>query len=105
MKLVIDSSILIDILRGGNTGDNLFNKVEKDNPEILIPTIVIFELFSGQSSKESAIQLKIMNVIRSFTRIELTEELAIRAGELYRQFGRHIGVSDYIIAASALELN
>lgn len=104
MKVVIDSSILIDILRGGNTADTLFHTMEKDNPEIFIPTIVIFELFSGQSSKDSAIQSKIKNLIRGFTKIEFTEELAIRAGELYRQFGKQIGVSDYIIAASTLEL-
>lgn len=105
MKIVIDTSILIDVLRGGDTGEILFNEVEKDNPEILIPTIVIFELFSGQSSNDPTIQPKIKNLIRNFTRIEFTEESAIIAGELYRQYGKDIGVSDCIIAASGLALN
>lgn len=105
MKVVIDTSILIDVLRGGSAADDLFNNFEKDNAEIFIPTIVIFELFSGQSSKDSTVNLKIKNLIQNFTRIELGEDLALHAGELYRQFGKTIGVSDYIIAATALELN
>lgn len=104
MKIIIDSSVFIDSLRGGKAADVIFNKIEKLDVEIFIPTIVIFELLSGQSSKKSLIRAKITNLIRNFERIELTEEIAVRAGALYRQFGKHIGVSDYIIAASALEI-
>lgn len=104
MKIIIDSSVFIDFFRNGKAGDVIFNKIGKLDAEIFIPTIVIFELFSGQSSKKSLIQTKITNLIRTFKRIELTEEIAVRAGELYRQFGKHIGVSDYIIAASALDI-
>lgn len=105
MRVIIDSSVFIDSLRGGKAGNVIFNNIEKLDAEIFIPTIVIFELFSGKSSKNSLIRAKITNLIRNFERVELTEEIAIRAGELYRQFGKHIGVSDYIIAASALEMN
>lgn len=105
MKLVIDSSVLIDYLRGGTTADQLFNRIEKQNAELFIPTIVIFELFSGQSSENPLTRNKIINLIRDFHRIEFTEELAIHAGELYRKLGKHISPQDYIIAASALELN
>lgn len=104
MKIIIDSSVFIDSLRGGKVADVIFNKIEKLDVEIFIPTIVIFELLSGQSSKKSLIRTKITNLIRNFKRIELTEEIAVRAGALYRQLGKNIGVSDYIIAASALEI-
>ena len=104
MKIIIDSSIFIDFLRGGKAGDLIFNKIEKLDAEIFIPTIVIFELFSGQSNKNSLIRTRTTNLIRNFKRIELTEEIAVHAGGLYRQFGKHIGVSDYIIAASALDI-
>lgn len=104
MKLVIDTSVLIDFLRGGIIGKELFDKVEKQTQELFIPTIVIFELFSGTSSKNPLVKTKIINFIRNFKRIELTEELAMRAVELYRQIGKHIGPQDYIIAASALDL-
>src|SRR3989304_6209010 len=104
MRIIIDSSVFIDSLRGGKAGNVIFNKIEKLDAEIFIPTIVIFELFSGKSSKNSLIRAKITNLIRNFKMVELTEEIAIRAGGLYRKFGKHIGVSDYIIAASALDL-
>lgn len=104
MRIIIDSSVFIDLLRGGKAGRAIFNEIEKLDVEIFIPTIVIFELFSGQSSKKPLIRTKIINLIRSFKRVELIEEIAVSAGELYRQFGKHIGVSDYIIAASALKI-
>jgi predicted nucleic acid-binding protein len=104
MKIIIDSSIIIDYLRGG-TKWHSFLKEAPRNAELFLPTIVIFELFSGQSSKNSTARKDILHLLQQFTFIELTETIAITAGDLYRQFGKHIGVSDYIIAASALELN
>lgn len=105
MKLVIDSSILIDFLRGGKTSERFFKNIREQNPKFFIPTIVIYELFSGKSSEKSSTGVKIINLIDSFERIELTEQLAISAGELYRKLGSQIGSSDYIIAASALSMN
>jgi predicted nucleic acid-binding protein len=104
MKVIVDSSVFIDSLRGGRKGDAIFDGIEKENAEMLIPTVVIFELFSGQSTKDPVIKKKITALIRNLKRVELTEEIAMRAGELYRQFGKRIGVSGHIIAASALEI-
>lgn len=105
MKLLIDASILIDYLRGGIVGTQFFDQIVNQNVEFLIPTIIIFELFSGKSTKNPLIAKKIADFIASFKRIELTEEIALRAGKLYRQTGKALGPQDYIIAASALELN
>ena len=104
MKLVVDTSILIDYLRGGKIGSELFDRIEKQNGELFIPTIVIFELFSGKSSDNHSVLIKITNFIHNFKRIDLTEEIAIRAGKMYKQLGKQIGPQDYIIAASALEI-
>ena len=104
MKIVVDTSILIDYFRGGSIGDRLFDRIEKQKGEFFIPTIVIFELFSGKSSSNPSVALKITNFISDFKRIDLTEEVAMRAGELHRQIGKQISPQDYIIAASALEL-
>jgi predicted nucleic acid-binding protein len=105
MKLITDTSILIDFLRGGEAGTNFFNQIKKQEFELLIPTIIIFELFSGKSAENPTVLKKITNFLASFKRIELTEAIAIRAGQLYRQTGRTLGPQDYIIAASALEIN
>ena len=103
MKIVIDSSILIDYLRGGTKWQD-FLRVSPRNAEFFLPTIVHFELFSGKSSKKSIVVKDILNLLKQFTHIELTETIAIKAGELCRDIGTHIDPEDYIIAASALEL-
>lgn len=105
MKLVIDTSILIDSLRGGTASKHFFGTIASHNPEFFIPTIVIFELYCGVSSAIPPVRVKISSLINQFKRIELTEETAIHAGELYRKIGKQISPQDYIIAASAISLN
>jgi len=104
VKFIIDASIFIDYLRGGIIGKHIFDEIEKENGELFIPTIVIFELFSGKSSDKPSVSIKITNFIHNFERIDLTEEIAIRAGKMYRVLGKQISPQDYIVAASALEI-
>lgn len=104
MKIIFDTSILIDYLRGATTGEEVFDQIEKQNAQPFIPTIVIYELFSGKSTKNSSVRIKITNMIQDFRRIELTEEIAMIAGKLYREIGKQVSTQDYIIAASALSI-
>lgn len=103
MKVVIDTSIIVDYLRGGQKWEEFLTSAEKDL-NLFIPTIVIFELFSGQSTKNSNVRTIIENFIDQFERIDLTESLAKSAGQLRSTIGIHISPQDYIIAASALDL-
>lgn len=106
MKIVVDTSILIDYLRGGKRGGQFIEEVEgDDDSELFLPTIVVFELFSGQSTKSPIVVTKILNLLKFFQRIELTEEIAIQAGQLYRDTKKTLQVPDYIIAASAVQIN
>ena len=103
MKIVVDTSILIDYLRGGKTGIQFIEKVEGDDElELFLPTIVIFELFSGQSTKSSIVVNKILNLLKFFQRIELTEDIARAAGQLFRDTKKTLQVPDCIIAASSV---
>lgn len=104
MKLVLDTSILIDHLRGGSLWKGLLDRLEREDAELFIPTIVIFELYSGVSTKKSENSLEVKNLIKNFHQIELTEKIATYAGELYRDISHTFQVPDYIIAASALEI-
>ena len=104
MKLVLDSSIIIDYLRNGQVGKSFFEE-KKVDMQFFLPTIVIFELFSGKSANNSRTVNIIEDFLHYFERITLTESIASRAGKLYREIPRKIDVSDYIIAASALEIN
>ncbi|MGH7202879.1 MAG: type II toxin-antitoxin system VapC family toxin [Candidatus Levyibacteriota bacterium] len=104
MRLVIDTSILIDHLRGGAKWEELLNTVEHD-AEIYLPTVGIFELFSGKSTANPQVAREINEFIKFFQKVELTEKIAKGAGELYRDINKTLGAPDYIIAATTLELS
>ena len=104
MKIVVDTSILIDSLRGGTKWQEFLKSLSQE-VELYIPTIVIFELFSGHSTRNIEVRQKVEDIIIYLRRIELTEEIAKQAGQLYRDISRELKVPDYIIAASALQVN
>lgn len=104
MKLVVDTSVLIDHLRGGSTWKKVVAEIGEDL-KLFVPTIVIFELFSGQSTHDPSIVVKIYQLLHNFQKVELDENIAKIAGELFRDTKKIIQVPDYIIAASALSVN
>ncbi len=104
MKLIIDTNIIIDELRGGKKWDDLVGGFRKIDAELFLPSIVIFEIFSGQSSKNRKIKDKIDNLLGHFRLIDLSEGIAQKAGEIYRDNDSTLGVVDYIIAATAIEV-
>lgn len=104
MKLLIDTSVLIDHLRGGTVWKNILKRIKgNENIELYVPTIVIFELFSGHSTHQQVILYRIEDLLLDFQRIGLTEKIAQKGGELYRDLSFRLQVPDYIIAATALE--
>ncbi|HUD44816.1 MAG TPA: PIN domain-containing protein [Patescibacteria group bacterium] len=105
MKLIVDTSILIDNLRGGKIFATILDDLERENAELIVPTIVFFELFSGRSTRAPEIIKEINMLMKNFQRVDLTERIAKRAGELYRDINKDLGAADYVISASALELN
>lgn len=104
MKIVADTSILIDHLRGGNAWKKIASEIDNDT-QLFVPTIVLFELFSGTSTKKPAIVSQIYKLLGTFQRLDLNELIARQAGELYRDANKTLQVPDYIIAASALQIN
>lgn len=103
MKLVFDTNILIDHLRGGDVWDRILEEIDEDT-QIYLPSIVMLELFSGQSSKDKKNSKKILDLVDCFKIIALDSEIARVAGELYRDVRKDLEVPDYIVAATALHL-
>ncbi len=103
MKLLADTSILIDKLRGGYHLDKFWEKADRD-AELFLSTIVLFELFSGKSSKDTEIVKKIKVLLEYFHSVEVSEAIAKRAGEIYRDDSSKLQVPDYLIAATAIEI-
>lgn len=103
MKFVIDTNILIDKLRGGEKFDLFLEKLDKDS-ELYLPSIVFFELFSGISSKKEDITNYILSLKKLFHLVDMTLEIAKRAGEINRDMAENLEAPDYIIAATAIEI-
>ncbi len=101
MKLIVDTSVIIDHLRGGVVWQDILENINKDY-EFYIPSIVIMELFSGRSTLDDVVSKKILDFLQFFNEIDLNKDIAKRAGELFRDVNKDLGVTDYIIAASAL---
>ena len=104
MRIVVDTSILVDNLRGGKKWHNFLKDVEKD-VELFLPTIVIFELFLGVSSKRKEVEKKISNFRKYFQQVDLNWEIAKKAAEIYRDQTKDIEAADCIISATAFTLN
>lgn len=47
---------------------------------------------------------KVYKLLANFQRIDLDEDIAKKAGELFRDIKRTVLVPDYIVAASALQI-
>lgn len=102
IKIVVDTSILIDHLRGGKIWENFTNIHKGEDIKLLTPTIVVFELFSGQSSKEIKIRRRMNKLLENLQLIELDAKIARKAGEIFRDSSKTFEVPDYIVAAVAL---
>ncbi len=103
MKLVVDTSIIIDALRGGKRWNMLFSKVEKEM-ELFLPTAVVFELYSGLSTRNKNVEKKIRVMLKYFQRVDLTERIAQHAGILFQDAREGVSLADYVIAATAYEI-
>ena len=102
VKIVVDSSVLIDFSR---TGKGLFlelnDKFKQGEVDILIPTVVIYEFWSGRSMASVIAEKKAKELLSKYNKIVLGEIVAEKAGDLTRKFSME-GM-DAIIAATCLE--
>ncbi|MEW5847259.1 MAG: type II toxin-antitoxin system VapC family toxin [Myxococcota bacterium] len=104
MRRLLDTSVLIDHLRGVERAVELLTTFAAAGDELWSVTPVRTEVLAGMRRGE---EKKTMLLLNALAWQVVTEEVADRAGVLARRFLRsHPGVDtvDYIIAAAALEL-
>jgi len=109
VKYLLDTNVCIRILNGSNR--NILSRIETiKNDEIIIPSIVRFELYYG--SYKSKIPTKttynLNQFLNSFETIVFNDTIAEIAGKLradLSQKGTPIGPYDIIIAATAIYTN
>lgn len=101
MKIIIDTSILIDYLRTKDLNSE-YAKLKTKN-ELIISLITIAELYSGKSAKKEKQKEIIEKILESLEIIIPDIHLAKEAGKLRAEYQLSLG--DAFIAALALNIN
>ena len=101
VKVVVDSSVLIEEERkGSKLYWKMVKKAKEGKIKILIPTVVIAELWMDRSMDKKTVFEGMEKRISPFERVSVDEEVARKAGEIGRK-GEVWGF-DAVIAASCL---
>ena len=82
----------------------IFAEVENKDYKLYLPSIVGFEIYSGESSKRPEQVKRIKEFLNYFEIVELDWNIAQKAGEIYRDYVSDLEVPDYIVAATAQEI-
>jgi toxin FitB len=100
---IVDSSGWLEYFGKGANG-KLFAPVIQKTDELLVPTIIIYEVFKKVSlEKDEEEALKAFGLMTSGKVIDLTREIAITAAAL--SIEHKIPMADSLILASAYQFN
>ncbi|WP_324736166.1 PIN domain-containing protein [Thermococcus sp. SY098] len=95
---LIDTDIIIDILRGIKGSKEFLLDLSKDG--LFLSVISMAEIFSGKETRDPVKHEKILRFLSHFEVIPLTQEIAILGGAIRRDY--QIGLADALIAAAAI---
>jgi predicted nucleic acid-binding protein len=101
--MLVDSDVLIAHLRGDERARQFLLESRQKGP-LRTSALSVAEITGGMRSAERP---AVWRLLGSLTTTPVTERIAIRAGEFartYRRSHRSIGIVDYLIAATAAEL-
>jgi predicted nucleic acid-binding protein len=102
MIYLLDSSVLIDALKGRNGRPQLLTRISQQDILLACCAVNVTELYMGMRPGEEA---KTEKFLRSLEFYPVTWEIARLAGDLFRQWrqkGLTLGLADVTIAAVAL---
>ncbi len=103
-RLLLDTSVLIDHLRGYPPATGFLETVFRSHASAMISTVTEMELFAGRSIRNKESRQVAEKLLTLFTIIPVNSSIALRAGILL-QYYRHQGLTpiDAIIAGTAQE--
>ena len=104
MSVLVDSSVLIDHLRGDTRAVDLLKTLFAENGQVWAATPTRTEILAGVRDSE---RTGVADVFALLSWVEIGVQLADAAGELARQFRRShssIDTTDYLIAAAAASI-
>jgi predicted nucleic acid-binding protein len=98
-KIIFDTSILVDCLRGNARAVSVIERVAKREIDGFISVLTEAELYAGRECGTDSGISKVRDLISLFTKILLTNEIAQQAGLFRRKY--RVEIPDAIIAATA----
>jgi predicted nucleic acid-binding protein len=101
LTILVDTSILIDHLRGNESARSALIEASKQGRKLMISVVTRTEILGGMRPGEQSGTLRLLDAIDC---IEVDRTIADRAGELaraYRSSHPRVDVVDYILAATA----
>jgi len=107
MGIVVDSDILIDLLREKDEAVKKIKELEK-NEELATTDINVFELYYGayKSNKKDKNLSSTRGLMKNLTLLHTTEEAMETGGRIYSDMkakGKSIDIRDVLIAAITLQ--
>ena len=102
MKILLDTSVIIDHFRmKNNLLPSLVEQAEQEKIEIILSSIVLFELWRGLSMKSATIRNDMESFLSRFSVISVDAAIATSAGDIERNGFSH--GNDALIAACCLQ--
>lgn len=98
-SMVVDTNIIIDLLRGHPPAKPFFKDIEEGRIDAYYSTITEAELFSGKGLNSLENQKTVNDILALMKRVPVDGPIARKAGDLRRQ--NEIMLPDSIIAATA----
>lgn len=103
VKVVIDADIIIDFFRGKDRIFVLLKQLSlRGKIELLLPSLVCFELYAGRETKDLKKLERIEKLLMGIKILPLDKEIAKKAGFLARDYLELKDVVDFSVAATAL---
>jgi len=104
MVVVVDTSVLIDHLRGDQNAHHALRAAARSGERLTASVLTKVEILAGMRASEERATRGLMD---SLDLVEVDNQIAERAGQLANRYLRsHPGVDpvDYVVAATALQL-
>ena len=103
MRLLLDSTVLIDVLRGRTAALSLLTEAVRSGHELGTSAINLAEVYSGMRAGEES---KTQAFLENITCFPITPAIGERGGRLRNTWARKgitLGLADMVIAATALD--
>jgi len=102
MRILVDSDIIIDVLRGHKPAADFLLRLREGN-ELFISGVTEGEIYSGKDMGNEGKRRAVSGLMAQFSKINPHNAIFKLAGGLRRETG--ISMADAVIASTALSIN